>query len=231
MSDRCDKTTRFWSPDRLNPVQGTFTLRPSAEAEDVTEVRAEVAPLPVPTRHLLLAWLGEGAREVGWALQLLPRSRWNAEPPAALGLWPALRHVHHLVVRETRGTLPVVQRELGEISSEQVPSSADVDGADAAWATPASDQEADALLGQLAGARFELLQRLERAPDDRVASIEPLLLRARQHELEHLTSLWRIALYWDSIAQAPTHGATGVPLHPADRLTAPPTPTPLQESH
>jgi hypothetical protein len=47
------------------------------------------------------------------------------------------------------------------------------------------------------------------------------LLRMRQHELDHLASLWRMALYWDRVSPSiatPDRAAAGLPLHPADRL-------------
>jgi hypothetical protein len=65
------------------------------------------------------------------------------------------------------------------------------------------------------------LQALETAPDSLGQTLEWPLLVAHQHELEHLAALWRIALYWDSMSSstAPTHGSSGVPLHPADRFS------------
>ena len=68
----------------------------------------------------------------------------------------------------------------------------------------------------LGDTRFELLQWLEAAPDqawDR--QLDWLILQARQHELEHLAAIWRVALYWDRVSPA---SVTGLPLHPADRL-------------
>ena len=68
----------------------------------------------------------------------------------------------------------------------------------------------------LGDTRFELLQWLEAAPDqawDR--QLDWLVLQARQHELEHLAAIWRVALYWDRVSPA---SVTGLPLHPADRL-------------
>jgi hypothetical protein len=86
------------------------------------------------------------------------------------------------------------------------------------------------LLSDLAGLRYDLGQRLEAAPDaawESPSATTPYLaepvLRMRQHELEHLATIWRIALYWDRVSPSITErhapaGAVGLPFHPADRL-------------
>jgi hypothetical protein len=51
-----------------------------------------------------------------------------------------------------------------------------------------------------------------------------LMLHARQHELEHLAAIWRVALHWDRVSPAAVSERSGeerlagLPLHPADRL-------------
>jgi hypothetical protein len=79
--------------------------------------------------------------------------------------------------------------------------------------------------------RYSLLQRLEVAPDEIwerplppgvapgavPAHLDWLLARARQHELEHLSALWTLALYWDRVSPSTTSGVS-LPLQPADRL-------------
>jgi hypothetical protein len=105
--------------------------------------------------------------------------------------------------------------------------------ADAAWQAASAIESAEATIRGLGETRFELLERLEAAPDDvwqrplpaprastawddaNPIQLDWLLLTARQHELEHLAALWRIALHWDRATPVQTHG---VPLHPADRL-------------
>src|SRR5207302_6082905 len=105
-------------------------------------------------------------------------------------------------------------------------------------------ESAEAIVRGLGETRFELLQRLEAAPDEAwerplpaVAApgagvINPiqldwLMLHARQHELEHLAAIWRVALYWDRASPAVARAApwphqarraAGLPLHTADRL-------------
>jgi hypothetical protein len=70
---------------------------------------------------------------------------------------------------------------------------------------------------ELGESRFELLQRLEIAPES-APDVEWMMLDARQHELEHLAAMWRAALYWDRVSLTAVPGAAGYPLHPADRL-------------
>jgi hypothetical protein len=212
------------APDSLNPVRAAFTLRPSVEAPPVSDADAglEPTPQPGPTRWRLLAWLAEGTREVAWALELLPRERWTLAPPepARLGAWPALRHVRHLALRLARVTLPAVRRTLESAAmGEAAPTPTDIEPEDAAWDAAAAD--AESTLAELAAARFELLRQAETTSDAAWPQVEPLLLRARQHELEHLAALWRIAVDWQSAASTPTSGSgtTSVPLHPADRLS------------
>jgi hypothetical protein len=178
--------------------------------------------------------LAEGAREVTWALCSLSREHWTAMPAERFGSWPALRHVRHLVLNERYVTLPAVRSALGG-EGEGPGSGITLEQADAAWDPVAAFETADELIHELGSQRFELLQRLEAAPDEawdqslphtRTADAPPrlgeLVLRARQHELEHLAMIWRIALYWDRVSpsnqrHAPA-GAVGLPLHPADRL-------------
>jgi hypothetical protein len=81
--------------------------------------------------------------------------------------------------------------------------------------TPAADE----LSETLATIRFELLQRLESAPDDVWDALEWSLLSTRQHELQHLAAIWKIALNWDHVpTDLHATRTPGVPLHPADRL-------------
>jgi hypothetical protein len=194
---------------------------------------------PGLARPRLLAWLGEGVREVSWVLSWLPRARWAVPPPSPsdLGTWPALRHVRHLALHETRLTLPAVRRLAGAAATEQTEpteqtdQAADVAREDAAWQATTAADAAEALVADLAAVRFELLQQAEMAPDAAWPRLAELLLRARQHELEHLAALWRLALDWDAVASNPPGGASGVspagpsagpsgvPLHPADRFS------------
>jgi hypothetical protein len=177
--------------------------------------------------------LAEGAREVTWALCSLPRERWAASPPVRLGEWPALRHVRYVALRESQHVLPLVRQALGESASE-IPalSTAELDRADAAWDAASAVESAEAIVHGLGATRFDLLQRLESAPDaaweqpldERAAEatgenmplhLDWLLLSAHQRELQHLAAIWKLALNWDRVPRTP---APGVPLHPADRL-------------
>ena len=185
---------------------------------------------PDALRALILGWLAEGARELSAALCTVPRERWAKLPPERLGAWPALRHVRYLVLHEQHLSLPDIRAALDHTART---SSINFDAEEAAWDPAQTDQSADTLLADLAGHRFDLLERLEAAPDevwdssrhDAVGappSLVELVLRMRQHELEHLASIWRIALYWDRVSpsterHAPV-GALGLPFHPADRL-------------
>jgi hypothetical protein len=232
-------------PERLKTVRGTPILHASVEAKRVSDLCTSEAP-PDGARERILVWLAGGAREVTWALCSLPRERWAERPPARLGQWPALRHARHLALREAHLTLPTVRQALGEVSSEAPPSTAELEHADAAWDPAAAIESAEAIVRGLGNTRFELLQRLESAPDEawerplpttvapadssgaiHAIQLEWLMLHARQHELEHLAAIWRVVLYWDRVAPAAVaiagrarqeQRAGGLPLHPADRL-------------
>ncbi|MGI9147843.1 MAG: DinB family protein [Chloroflexota bacterium] len=227
--------------NRLNPAAGTSILRASVEAKRVSDLCTGAAA-PDGARERILAWLADGAREVAWALCSFPRERWAEAPPDRLDTWPALRHARHLALREMYLTLPSVRHALGE-ACEELPSTADLEQADAAWDQAAAIETAEAIVRGLGETRFELLQRLEAAPDtawerplplavapDSSGSpiqLDWLMLHARQHEMEHLAAIWRVALYWDRAAPAAVFGrlpdtaAASVPLHPADRLEEP----------
>jgi hypothetical protein len=139
--------------------------------------------------------------------------------------------VRYLVLREQYVTLPSVRRALGDQEAEA--SVAAFEQAEAAWDPTMTSQAAEDLIRDLGGLRFELLQRLEAAPETAWGDVElnqlhlaQLVLGARQHELEHLSAIWRVALYWDRVSPVglrhAQEGSVGLPLHPADRL---------QESH
>ena len=240
MSFRDATKPQYLGPDRLKPVTGTPILRASVEAYRVSDLCTGAAT-PNGARERILAWLADGAREVTWALCSLPRERWAESPPARLDAWPVLRHARFLALRETHLTLPTVRHALGEVAAEALPSTAELDHAEAAWDAAAAIESAEAIVRGLGETRFELLQRLEAAPDEAwerplpaVAApgagvINPiqldwLMLHARQHELEHLAAIWRVALYWDRVSPAVVsersadERAAGLPLHPADRL-------------
>jgi hypothetical protein len=227
-------------PDRLKPVPGTSILRASVEAKRVSDLCTGAVALD-GARERILAWLANGAREVSWALCSFPRERWAEAPPTRLSTWPALRHARHLALRETYLTLPTVRHALGD-DGEELPSPSELEHADAAWDAVAAIDTAETIVRGLGETRFELLQRLEAAPDDAwerpflplaVApdssgspiQLDWLMLHARQHELEHLAAIWRVVLYWDHASPAVGSGrssdaaaAAGLPFHPADRL-------------
>jgi len=230
MSFRHATKTQDLGPDGLKPGRGTRTLRASVEATGRATDLCTGCAAPDVTRGRILAWLAEGAREVSWALCCLPRERWVTPPSVWLGEWPALRHVRHIAMRQMYLTLPAVRHALGD---DTTPSTLEFEQADAAWDAAAALESAEALVGGLGSARYDLLQQLESAPDavwerplsaavvpDVSDSAHPvqldwLLLQARQHELEHTAAIWRVALNWDRISRTPL---PRVPLHPADRL-------------
>ena len=189
------------------------------------------AAAPDGARERILAWLADGAREVSWALCSFPRERWAESPPTRLSAWPALRHARHLALRETYLTLPTVRHALGD-EGEELPSPAELEHVDAAWDGVAAIESSEAIVRGLGDTRFELLQRLEAAPDeawerpvpvavapDPAGLVSPiqldwLMLHARQHEMEHLAAIWRVALYWDRASPATVSGRSK---HPDER--------------
>ena len=240
MSFRDATKPQYLGPDRLKPVTGTPILRASVEAKRVSDLCTGAAT-PNGARERILAWLADGAREVTWALCSLPRERWVESPPARLDTWPVLRHARFLALRETHLTLPTVRHALGEVAAAELPSTAELDHVEAAWDAAAAIESAEAIVRGLGETRFELLQRLEAAPDEAwerplpaVAAtgagitnpiqLDWLMLHARQHELEHLAAIWRVALNWDRVSPAAVaersgdERTAGLPLHPADRL-------------
>jgi hypothetical protein len=249
MSFRDVTKPQYLGPDRLKPAAGTPILRASVEAKRVSDLCTSAAS-PNGARERILAWLADGTREVTWALCSLPRERWVESPPARLDAWPVLRHARFLALRETHLTLPTVRHALGEVDAEALPSTAELDQAEAAWDAAAAIESAEAIVRGLGETRFELLQRLETAPDEawerplpaaavpgasgllnfnfniniNPIQLDWLMLHARQHELEHLAAIWRVALYWDRVTpaavseRAGAERTAGLPLHPADRL-------------
>jgi len=237
MSSRDATRPQDLGPERLKPAEGAPTLNASVEAEGrATDLCTGPAPRQF-ARARILAWLAEGAREVTSALCWLPRERWAETPPVELGDWPALRHVRHVALHETHHILPAVRQVLGETAAEpSCLSTLEIEQADTAWGSASLIETAEGLVRGLGETRFELLQRLESAPDavwqrplpvaaaracgtsSRV-ELDWLLLSARLHEQQHLAAVWKIALNWDSVtASADKAPSPGVPLHPADRL-------------
>lgn len=216
MSFRDDTRAQDTGPERLNPAQGAPTLEPSVEATGRASDPCTGHGSAQATRARILVWLAEGSREVTWALCSLSRERWVEAPPTRLSHWPAMRHVRHIALREKHLTLPLVRQALGE--AEAPNATLEFEQADAAWDPAAASDSAAAIVEGFGQTRFELLQRFEAAPDDVQQPLEWLLLDARQHELEHLAAIWRIALQWDRAARVAVPLEKNVPLHPADRL-------------
>jgi hypothetical protein len=185
-------------PERLKPGEGTPILSASVEAEGrATDLCTGNSAREV-LRARLLAWMAEGAREVTSVLCWLPHQRWGELPPRDLSDVPVLDHVRSMVERQAE-LLTRVCSSLGE----QAP------------AIRSHDDTADDSAQRLAELRFELLQRLEQAPDAVWDALEWSVLNTRQHELQQLATIWKIALNWDRASREPI---PGVPLHPADRL-------------
>lgn len=218
---------QYLGQDGLKPVRGAHTLGSSVEVRSspVNDLCTS-ATAPNGARERILAWLAEGAREVTWALRSLPRERWVSAPPGRLGEWPALRHARHLALHEAHLTLPSVRQALGDVAADRLPSTAELEQVDAAWDPQAAIESAEAIVRGLGEARFELLQRLEVAPDEAWTAplqLDWLMLDTRQHEMEHVAAMWKVALHWDRAltldrTRSTTQGATETVLHPADRL-------------
>lgn len=154
-----------------------------------------------------LAWLAAGARELDWVLRALPTSRWHEPPPAErsafLGDWPAARYVRHLALYESLRALPAIRAAAAR--SRGAADTVELDRQDAAW-DPGSVDEfvVRSWVSDLAAARYAMLAVAESAPrrawygtSVEAPGLAWLVGRSRQHELEHLASLWRLVLYWD----------------------------------
>jgi hypothetical protein len=209
-------------PERLKPGQGAPILDASVEAEGPATDLCSGRDQNAVTRERIMAWLAEGVREVTWALSSLPRERWAAEPPVLLSSWPALRHLRHLALRERHQVLPQVRQVLGESSGDAPAySTLELEQVDAAWDAKLALESAESIVRELGETRYELLQRLEAAPDEvwqqSANDLGWLMLNVHQHEMQHLAAIWKIALNWDRVKvdKAPS---PSVPLHPADRL-------------
>jgi hypothetical protein len=136
-------------------------------------------------------------------------------------------------LRESHHVLPLVRQALGEAASDAPAlSTAELERADAAWDATSAVEAAEGIVRELGETRFDLLQRLESAPDaawqqplgksaveatgeSMPVHLDWLLLSAHQREMQHLAAIWKLALNWDRVSRTP---APGVPLHPADRL-------------
>jgi hypothetical protein len=144
---------------------------------------------------------------------------------------------------ERHQILPAVCQALGETTAESsLLPTLEIEQADAAWDTARAVESPEGLVRGFGETRFELLQRLEAAPDDvwqrplpaavaeacgaaSPVELDWLLLTARRHEQHHLAAMWKIALNWgcasldlDSESESKKDPRPGVPLHPADRL-------------
>ncbi len=227
MGDRLDPgEKRAYPPARMFAVQGGDPCAGGSQS-------------PAEARARLLTWLASGVRDVTWGLCSLPRDRWLAEPPAHLaetvGSWPALRHVRHLSLYAAQVWLPALRLALGLADAQEVPRLLDVERRDAAWDARVTEGSAAEWIEELATARFEMLRLLESATDaawtrplpaELVGSDSPtadppglawLMARVYQQELEHLSAVWKLALYWDRVP-ASTSTGSGLSLQPADRM-------------
>lgn len=125
--------------------------------------------------------------------------------------------MRHLALRLAHVTVPAVRVVVGELPAHRLPTAAEIERHDADWDASAALDSLDALIRGLADARFALLRLLESAPDSvwlrplppqlapgRRPTAEPvglgwLVACSYQHELAHLSSIWKLALYWDRI--------------------------------
>ena len=185
-------------------------------------------------RERIFAWLAEGAREVSWALcyaaaRALDGSAAGRARPVA-GAAPrassrAARAAFDAASRAERtgwrlgcraaggqGRIRACRRRVG------CPLGRRGRGRAGAWA------RRNALRAPARTSNRRPTPPGRRHADTRAESsaapirLDTLLLRARQHELEHLADIWRVALYWDR--PAPTSmGSVDLPFHPADRFS------------
>ncbi len=115
--------------------------------------------------------------------------------------------------------------------SAELPAPSVLDQLNAAWDPAIPLDVVQELVQALGETRFELLERLEAAPDgvwerqlpagvapgEGPARLDWLLARVHQHELDHLSALWKLALYWDRRSPS-TASRMNLPLQPAVKL-------------
>jgi hypothetical protein len=140
-----------------------------------------------------------------WGIRQVPGDRLALPPPAGLGEWAAIRHVHHLAWYERQIALPGMRMWQGAPAIE--PPDEDV-----AWAADDAAFQLESGLQLLAAVRAEEVELLkELGPDAWAATREtgwgnvPLkwvIAKTYQHTAEHTNDALRIALFWDSFAAA-----------------------------
>ena len=157
-----------------------------------------------------MRWLGDelGRSAIGfeWAIRQVPLERLTQTPPAGLGEWPALRHLHHLVWYERELALPSMRIWLGA-----TPPDGHALDEDADWAADQSTLQVDMLLRSLVAGRDEqraILTGLDAAAwatarttgwDD--VPLRWVVSKTYQHTAEHTNDVLRIALFWDAFVK------------------------------
>ena len=136
-----------------------------------------------------------------WAVQQLPKERWYALPPEALGEWSAAQHVFHMLIYEQKLALPTMNQWLGA-----PPAARAVDSKTEEQELPSIEE----MLSQFKQVRESEIEMLLKFADADWKSIRSttfwgdvslywLVCKTYQHTNEHTHDVLRLGLFWDRI--------------------------------
>lgn len=139
-----------------------------------------------------------------WAIEQVPESRRNIQPPSGLGEWPAARHAFHMGFYEQTIALPSMRQWLGEAGLSADP----LEDEDKAWEKEQGDLQT--VLTRFKKIRLEQIALLSKFTDTawnetRETLWGPVTLlwvvsKTYQHTTEHISDVLKIALFWEVFA-------------------------------
>jgi hypothetical protein len=146
-----------------------------------------------------------------WAIEQVPESRRNTQPPDGLGEWSAVRHSFHIRFYEQTTALPIMRQWFGAAGLSTDPLEGELD----AWVKEQGDVET--LLTRFKKVRLEQIALLHKFTEtdwnvtrDTIWGTVTLLWvvsKTYQHTAEHISDILKIALFWDVFASRQKTGA------------------------